>query len=456
MNRHRILIADDEQKMCRILQIILRGKGYEIDLCHNGNEAWNMFREARYDLVITDLKMPGMDGMELLGLIQKQNPDLPVIVITAYGSIDSAVKAMKRGAYDYITKPFENEVIKLVVSKALTFSSLKDENRYLREAVESNYAFDHFIGNSHQIREMRELAAQVAQTSSTVLIRGESGTGKELIARLIHFNSPRAGRPFVAFNCGALPDNLLESELFGYEKGAFTGAHKRKPGRFDMAHTGTIFLDEVGDMSQELQVKMLRVMEERTFERLGGTETLQVDVRFIAASNRDLKILVREGSFREELYYRLNIFPISIPPLRERREDISLLVRHFLDKFAMEIGKQVKGVSPQAMNLLISQPWRGNVRELQNCLERAMILCKGKVIAPGDLILDHDRTTHNLAHPSISIPSEGICLEEVERSLIMKAISMARGNQTRAATLLKITRNTLRYRMEKYGIDPGA
>ena len=330
IDKARILIVDDEKRMRRILQILLKSQGYEIKLAQDGDEAWSMFQQVPYDLVITDLKMPGIDGMELLGLINKQNPDVPVIVITAYGSVDSAVKAMKQGAYDYITKPFENEEIKIVVAKALSFSSMKHENRYLREAVGAKHKYHYFIGDSPQVRKVRELAAQVARTSSTVLIQAESGTGKELIARLIHFNSPRAARPFVAFNCGTLPINLLESELFGYEKGAFTGAYKRKQGRFDLAHTGTIFLDEVGDMSPELQVKMLRVMEEKTFERLGGTETLQVDVRFIAASNKDLRIMVQKGSFRQELYYRLNIFPIYIPPLRERREDIPLLVKHFL------------------------------------------------------------------------------------------------------------------------------
>jgi len=456
IDKARILIVDDEKRMRRILQILLKSQGYEIKLAQDGDEAWGMFQQVPYDLVITDLKMPGIDGMELLGLINKQNTDVPVIVITAYGSVDSAVKAMKQGAYDYITKPFENEEIKIVVAKALSFSSMKHENRYLREAVGAKHKYHYFIGDSPQVRKVRELAAQVARTSSTVLIQAESGTGKELIARLIHFNSPRAARPFVAFNCGTLPINLLESELFGYEKGAFTGAYKRKQGRFDLAHTGTIFLDEVGDMSPELQVKMLRVMEEKTFERLGGTETLQVDVRFIAASNKDLRILVQKGSFRQELYYRLNIFPIYIPPLRERREDIPLLVKHFLARFAGEIGKQIKSISSEAMNLLMSQSWQGNVRELQNCLERAVILCKNQMIESRDLLLDQARLSHASPHMNISIPAEGISLQGVERSLIIDALSLAGGNQSRAASLLKITRNTLRYRMEKYGINPNA
>ena len=456
MNHPRILIVDDEKKMRRILQIILKDQGYKIDLAQDGNEAWQHFQRTSYDLVITDLKMPGKDGMELLGLINKKNSDVPVIVITAYGSVESAVKAIKAGAFDYITKPFENEEIRIVVSKAISYSRLQNENRYLREAVGVKYGFDHFIGDSPNIRGVRKLAAQVAQTASTVLIQGESGTGKELLARLLHFNSPRSARPFVPFNCGALPDTLLESELFGYEKGAFTGAHKQKPGRFEIADTGTIFLDEVGDMSREAQVKMLRVLEEMTFERLGGSHPLKVDVRIIAATNRDLKQLVNEGTFRTDLYYRLNIFPIYIPPLRDHKEDIPVLVRHFLEQFAGEIGKQVKGTSPDAMNLLISHPWRGNVRELHNCLERAMILCNRQSVEPEDLLLDREPLNPTAPFGNIHIPVEGISLEEVEQFLIKQALAMAKNNQTRAAALLKISRNTLRYRMEKYDIHPAA
>jgi len=456
MNHPRILIVDDEIKMRRILQIILKDQGYKIDLAQDGNEAWQHFQRTFYDLVITDLKMPGKDGMELLRLINKKNSDVPVIVITAYGGVESAVKAIKAGAFDYITKPFENEEIRIIVSKAISYSRLQNENRYLREAVGVKYGFDHFIGDSPNIRGVRKLAAQVAQTASTVLIQGESGTGKELLARLLHFNSPRSARPFVPFNCGALPDTLLESELFGYEKGAFTGAFKKKLGRFEIADTGTIFLDEVGDMSREAQVKMLRVLEEMTFERLGGSHPLKVDVRIIAATNRDLKQLVNEGTFRTDLYYRLNIFPIYIPPLRDHKEDIPVLVRHFLEQFAGEIGKQVKDTSTDAMNLLISHPWRGNVRELHNCLERAMILCNRESVEPENLLLDREPLNPTSPFGNIQIPSEGLSLDEVEKFLIKQALAMAKGNQTRAAALLKISRNTLRYRIEKYDIHLAA
>lgn len=456
MSKTRVLIVDDEQKMRRILQIILGNQRYDIDLAQDGIEALNFFRRQQYDLVITDLKMPRMNGMELIDAIHRDKPDIPVIVITAHGSVESAVKAMKSGAYDYITKPFENEEIRIIVSKAVAYSRLKYENQYLREALGAKYGFDHFIGDSEQIRNVCKLAAQVAKTPSTVLITGESGTGKELLARLIHFNSPRSARPFIAFNCGALPDTLLESELFGYERGAFTGAYKQKCGKFEQAHTGTIFLDEIGDMSQEAQVKMLRVLEEMTFERLGGTNSLDVDVRVIAATNRGLKQLVKEGVFRADLYYRLNIFPLHIPPLREHREDVPLLVRHFLEQFAGEIGKQIKGVSSKAMRLLSSHLWSGNVRELQNCLERAIILCKKQTVGRKDLLLDREPLHLNCSLPYIEIPPEGVSLKKVEKALIEQALSMSNGNRTRAAELLKISRNTLRYRMEKYSIHPDA
>ena len=454
MNKPRILIVDDEQRMRRILQIILGDHDYNTDLAGDGLEAQNLFQKYSYDLVITDLKMPELDGMALLEFILLEKPKVPVIVITAHGSVESAVKAMKAGAYDYIAKPFENEAIRITVSKALAYSRLQDENRYLREALGVKYDFDHFIGDSPQIHEIRRLAAQVAPTASTVLIQGESGTGKELLARLIHFNSPRSARPFIAFNCGALPDTLLESELFGYEKGAFTGAHKQKPGRFEIADTGTIFLDEVGDMSPEAQVKMLRVLEEKTFERLGGRHSQKVDVRVIAATNQDLRELINRGAFRIDLFYRLNIFPIYIPPLREHKDDIFILVRHFIKQFAGKIGKKVANASPDAMNLLASHPWRGNVRELQNCLERAMILCKGASVEPQDLLLERD--PFNSAPPvgSIQFPPEGLALEEMEKVLIGKALELSKGNQTKTATLLKISRNKLRYKMNKHGLHP--
>lgn len=455
MEKPKILIADDEQKMRRILQIIIGSKNYDIDLAEDGNEAWQLFQSNAYDLIISDLKMPGMDGLQLLDQISNEKSNVPVIVITAYGSVGTAVKALKAGAFDYITKPFENEEIKIVVQKALAYSRLETENRHLRTALGMEFNFDRFIGKSDQIQAIRELAKQVTPTPSTVLIQGESGTGKELLARLIHYNSPRSSHPFIAFNCGALPDNLLESELFGYEKGAFTGAHKTKPGRFELADKGTIFLDEVGDMTKDAQVKMLRVLEEKTIERLGGTSSIQVNCRIIAATNRDLKQMVSDGSFRSDLFYRLNIFPIMIPPLREHKEDVHMIVTHFLNKLNNEIGKQVQGISSSAMNLLTAQNWPGNVRELQNCLERAMILCKSTKIDSQDLLFDQDPSNDDTSGFHFTFPPEGISLETVEKSLIQKALVVTSGNQSQAASLLQITRNTLRYRMEKYELMPG-
>jgi DNA-binding NtrC family response regulator len=455
MEKPKILIADDEQKMRRILQIIIGSKNYDIDLAEDGNEAWKLFQSNAYDLIISDLKMPGMDGLQLLDRISSGKSKVPVIVITAYGSVDTAVKALKAGAFDYITKPFENEEIKIVVQKALAYSRLETENRYLRTALGMEFNFDRFIGKSDQIQSIRELARQVTPTPSTVLIQGESGTGKELLARLIHYNSPRSSHPFIAFNCGALPDNLLESELFGYEKGAFTGAQKTKPGRFELADKGTLFLDEVGDMTKDAQVKMLRVLEEKTIERLGGTSSIHVNCRVIAATNRDLKQMVSDGSFRSDLFYRLNIFPIMIPPLREHKEDIPMIVTHFLSKLNKEIGKQVQGISTSAMKLLTTQNWPGNVRELQNCLERAMILCTNTEINSNDLLFDQDHSSDETPGFHFTFPPEGISLETVEKSLIQKALAITSGNQSQAATLLQITRNTLRYRMEKYDLMLG-
>ncbi|MBT4289971.1 MAG: sigma-54-dependent Fis family transcriptional regulator [Deltaproteobacteria bacterium] len=452
MEKPRILIADDEPKMRRILQIVLGKKGYQIDLAEDGNAAWQLFRSKTYDLIITDLKMPSMDGLQLLNKISVEKPNVPVIVITAYGSVNTAVKALKAGAFDYITKPFENEEIKIVVKKALAYSRLETENKHLRLALGMEFNFDRFIGKSDQIQAIRELAKQVTPTHSTILIQGESGTGKELLARLIHYNSPRCAHPFIAFNCGALPDNLLESELFGYEKGAFTGAQKTKLGRFELADKGTLFLDEVGDMTKEAQVKMLRVLEEKTIERLGGTESIQVNCRIIAATNRDLKQMVNDDSFRSDLFYRLNIFPIGIPPLREHKEDIPMIVSSVLSKLNNEIGKQVKGVSAEAMRLLCSQNWQGNVRELQNCLERAMILCQSHEIDSSNLFFDQEQIDSPLANFRFTFPPEGISLEDIEKSLIQKALSITSNNQSQAAALLKITRNTLRYRMEKYSL----
>ncbi len=454
MKKPRILIADDEIKMRRNLGIILKDKGYDVDFAGDGDEAWGKFSKDTYDLLLTDWRMPGMDGMELVKLIHAKNPDVPVIIITGHGSIDSAIRAMKYGAYDYITKPFKNENIRNIISRALDHLCLKDENRYLREAIKVKYNFDSFIGSSPQVENLRKMAAKVAEThSTTVLIYGESGTGKEILTNLIHFNSHRRGRPFIAFNCAALPDDLLENELFGSEKGAFTGSVERKTGKFELADTGTIFMDEIGDLSLRAQSKILRVLEEKTFERIGGSKPVNIDVRIVAATNKDLKKMVDDGAFREDLYFRLNIFPLVIPPLRKRKEDIELIASYFLNQFSGETGKQIKGFTKQAMKFMVSNPWQGNVRELKNSIERAVILCENSMVTEDDLTYEKYGARQKNTGMTISVPPEGISLEAVEKSLIVKALERAEGNKTRAAQLLKITRNALYSRLNKYNID---
>jgi DNA-binding NtrC family response regulator len=448
MERYRILVVDDEEKMRRILQLVLRQEGYAIDLAEDGRRAQDLLKAGRFDAVITDLKMPEGDGMTLLRAVGELDPDLPVVVLTAYGTIPSAVQAMKEGAVDYLLKPIDNEALKLVVTKAIAAGRLRRENRYLRQEVERRYPLADFVGVSSTMREALRLSQQVAKTSSTVLLMGESGTGKELLARAIHAWSPRATASFIAVSCSALTDTLLESELFGHEKGAFTGAHRTRPGRFELADGGTLFLDEVGEMSPAVQVKLLRVLQERSFERVGGTHQLQVDVRVIAATNRDLARAMEEGRFRRDLFYRLNVFPITLPPLRERPEDIPLLAQHFLSRFSSEMGKPIEGISEAAISYLQHHPWPGNVRELENVMERAVILARGPKITPRDLVIPGQA-----AEPlDVSIPLQGLSLEVLERRLIERALEMAKGNQSQAARLLGLTRHALRYRMEKHGL----
>lgn len=452
MVKPRILIVEDEDKMRRILELILSPDGYQIDLAQDGAKALSLLERFTYDLVITDLKMPVVDGMEVLKAVNKLSVDVPVVVITAYGSVGSAVEAMKGGAFDYITKPFEKEEIRIVASKAIAYGMLRKENMYLREEIGKRYPFDEFIGNSQKMREVYAQVGQVAATNSTVLITGESGTGKELLARSIHHGSPRSSGPFIPINCASIPDTLLESELFGFEKGAFTGAEKTKPGKLELAHRGSLFLDEIGEMSPHLQAKLLRALQERSFERLGGTKTVEVDIRLIVATNKNLGDLVGKGKFREDLFYRLNVFPINIPPLRERAEDIPLLALHFLDRYSAEMNKNIKGISREAMDILLSYTWQGNVRELQNVVERAVILCREGEIAPKEINLCHSEEINILQKLKMLIPPSGISLDEIEKNLIIAALELTGYNQIKATHLLHITRNTLRYRMDKYSI----
>lgn len=446
-----ILIVDDEKNMRWALDRALKQEGYETLTAADGLEGLTVAQTEHPDLVVLDLKMPGMDGLSALKKLREWNSQLPVIMITAHGSVETAIEAVKAGAFDYITKPFDVEEIKLVISKALENWALVSEVAFLRSELERKYSFQNIIGKGPKMQALFSLIEKLAETSASVIVYGESGTGKELVARAIHYRSARKGNPYIQVNCAALPETLLESELFGHEKGAFTGAVGRKPGRFELAHNGTIFLDEIGDISLPVQVKLLRVLQEKAFERVGGLETLKIDVRIIAATNQNLAQAIRDGRFREDLYYRLNVVPIHLPPLRERREDIPLLVEHFLKKFDPQ--GRMRGPNCQAMKLLSEYHWPGNVRELENCLERAVIISSGPEITPADLPPE----VAGIVAPGeprkrFSLPEEGISLEDVEKDLIVQALERSGGNQSRAARLLGITRHTLLYRMEKYGL----
>jgi two-component system NtrC family response regulator len=380
-----ILIVDDEKNYLIVLEALLSDVGYEVLTAEDAGKGLEMVRSHDLDLVITDMRMPGMDGMAFLAQLHSQQPELPVIMMTAYATVEKAVEAMKRGAFDYITKPFKNEELKLTIRKAIEMHRLVRENRSLSQQLQQRFSFGNIVGQSKAMRKVYELIEKVAQTRATILISGESGTGKELIARSIHFNSPRRDKPFISVSCSALPESLLESELFGHERGAFTGAYALRKGRFELADGGTLFLDEVGEMSPALQVKLLRVLQEMDFERVGGTRTIHVDARVLAATNRDLRREVENGRFREDLYYRLRVVQIEVPPLRQRRDDIPLLIHHFLTKAAAANGVPVKRVGEEALRLLYRYEWAGNVRELENVIERAVILYSGEEIGPQDL-----------------------------------------------------------------------
>ncbi|GAB6157629.1 sigma-54 dependent transcriptional regulator [Desulfotomaculum varum] len=448
---NKILIIDDEEHMCWALEKGLRQEGYHVLTTTRAKEGLELIRKETPSLVILDLKMPELDGLEVLVQAKDLLPKLPVVMITAHGTIDTAIEAMKLGAVDYITKPFDLDELKLVVKQALMVSQLQEEVSFLRSELNKKYG--QIIGNSQVIQEVCALIEKVADSNATVLITGESGTGKEVTALSIHQLSSRRDKPFVPINCAALPESLLESELFGHEKGSFTGAVARKLGRFELANHGTLFLDEVTEMPLSMQVKLLRVLQEKQFERVGGTESIKVDVRVIAATNRDPVECIRKGTFREDLYYRLNVLPIHLPPLRERNEDIPLLVMHFLQKFNP---LQEQLISPEAMTLLKAYQWPGNIRELQNVIERAVILSQGQEIKSRHLPKEIQKLDSNKGKTGqgliINFPDEGISFEEVEKELIIKALEKSNGNQTRAAQLLGITRSALLYRAQKYQI----
>ena len=452
-----ILIIEDEAKMRRLLELNLDDDGFKTISSGDAETGLKLLSSETVHLVLTDLKLPGISGLEFLRTAKQQNPALPIVVMTAFGSVETAVEAMKAGASDYVLKPFSLAEMRMVIHKELDNSRLREENRSLREALGQKYSHPNIVAVSTKMQEVLATVERVAPTTSTVLLGGESGVGKDLIARAIHEKSRRASGPFVKINSTAIPENLLESELFGYEKGAFTGATTSKPGKFELADRGTLFLDEIGDVPAATQVKLLRVLQEREFERLGGTRTVKVDVRLLAATNRDLRAALEEGTFREDLYYRLNVVPIDIPPLRAHKEDIPGLANLFVARFSKESGREEKitGISPAAVQLLMGQYWPGNVRELQNVIERACALASGSVLEASDIQLDSPRNRGFSSSGSSSdrfLP-EGMTLDQWEDEMIREALKRAGGNKSQAARLLGLSRNALRYRLSKIGID---
>jgi DNA-binding NtrC family response regulator len=451
MDPLRILIVDDEASQRELLAGFLKKQGHEVFLAGGGAEGLTRVKETRVDLVISDFKMPGMSGLELLRGVKAANPGIPFILVTAYGTVETAVQAMKEGAADYITKPLDLEELLLRIERVSEQVRLRSTVRDLQAHLVERHRLEGIIGESGRMQEVLALVKQVASSDATVLIRGESGTGKELIARAIHFNSTRAAGPLVALNCAALPEQLLESELFGHERGAFTGAVTQRKGRFEQADGGSIFLDEIGDLSPPLQVRLLRVLQEREFERLGGTRTLTVNVRILAATHRDLEQALRNGAFREDLYYRLNVVTVLIPPLRERREDIPLLLEHFLRKFAQKNHREVSGLTAEARDALLRYDYPGNVRELENIAERAVLLCRHRVIDVEDLPVALRPGERGLADAETRRLPE--MLAGIERQAIRAALERHGGVQTQAAAELGISERVLRYKMKKYGLE---
>jgi DNA-binding NtrC family response regulator len=448
-----VLIIEDEAKMRRLLELNLGEDGFKTLSAGDAESGLKLLASETVHLVLTDLKLPGMNGLEFLQAAKRMDSGLPIVVMTAFGSVETAVEAMKAGATDYVLKPFSLAEMRMVVHKELDNSRLREENRSLREALGQKYSHPNIVAASRKMQEVLATVERVAPTNSTVLLGGESGVGKDLIARAIHEKSRRASGPFVKINSTAIPENLLESELFGYEKGAFTGAATSKPGKFELADKGTLFLDEIGDVPAATQVKLLRVLQEREFERLGGTRTIKVDVRLLAATNRDLRAALEDGTFREDLYYRLNVVPIDIPPLREHKEDIPALANLFLARFAKESGREEKitGISQAAMQLLVGHYWPGNVRELQNVIERACALSQGGQLEASDIQLDSPRNRAGAA--SDRFLPDGMTLDQWEDEMIREALKRAGGNKSQAARLLGLSRNALRYRLSKIGID---
>lgn len=455
--RATVLLAEDDRSTRSSLAQFLKGIGYEVAEASTGNEALELLSARSFDLVVTDLRLPGADGMEIIRAIQPEVPNTLGIVITGFGTIQNAIEAMRLGVFEYLLKPVNFDELQIALERALEYQRLHRENRQYRREAQRQFGVQNLIGNSDAMKRILELIDKVADSDSTVLIYGESGTGKELVARAIHYRSDRMDKPLVPINCAAIPSDLLESELFGYEKGAFTGAHRTKIGRFEYANGGTLFLDEIGEMSPQLQVKLLRVLQEKSFERLGGVRPIQIDVRIIAATNRNLEKAMEEGKFREDLYYRLSVIPIHIPPLRERKEDIPVLVEHFLEKFNREKGRNITGISPKAMDKLMTYWWPGNVRELENLIERVVVLKRSGTIDVEDL--PEKILTSGAKDPlgTIVLPEQGIQLDatihRLERELILQALKRTKGVKKEAAQLLGMKRTTLIQKMKRNNIE---
>ena len=458
MKSPRILLVDDDADIRETMVTLLTMNDYSVTSVADGQSAIEEVKKEKFNIVITDLMMPKMTGIDVIKNLKAIDPDLQCIVITGYATVSTAVDAMKAGAYDYLMKPFNGTEVLMLLKRVMELQDLQAENSQLKRTLNQRYGYENLIGNSEGVHKVCSLIEKVAETDSTILILGESGTGKELVARTIHYNSPRKNKPLIPINCGAIPETLLESELFGHEKGAFTGASTTRIGRFELADGGTIFLDEIGDMSPTLQVKLLRVLQQREFERVGGVRTIKVDVRIIAATNIDLEHAVHEGKFREDLYYRLNVIPVVIPPLRERADDIPLLMDHFLSHFNKSKKRDIKGFSPAAMDILISYPWPGNIRELENLVERLIILKGNGTICPDDLpekFISHTLNNEGALH--ITLPETGVNLkdvvEEFENNLILQAMQKAQGVKNKAAQLLSLNRTTLVEKLKKKKLD---
>jgi DNA-binding NtrC family response regulator len=448
-----VLLVDDDPSFRRVVEYQLQEDGYRVLTAPNAASAVQRFQADDVDVVLTDVKMPGVDGLELLSRLKLLKPDLPIVVLTAHGTIGSAVDAIKLGAFDYLTKPFTREQLRIVVEKSLDVAALKQENRRLREVVAARFSFENMIAGSRAMHDVTDIASRVAQTDTTVLLYGESGTGKELLAKATHFHSGRSRHPFVVVNCAAIPESLLESELFGHRRGSFTGATADKQGKFEAAHKGTIFLDEIGELPLLMQVKILRVLQDREVDKVGDSRPTKVDVRIIAATNRDLEKMVAGGGFRDDLYYRLAVVAIRMPPLRERADDIPLLVEHFVDKHGGRLGRPRPTIARDVYSAFNLYAWPGNIRELENVVERALVLDRDGVIGLDDLPDRVRVRAHGLGRLRLELPDGGLSLESVERDLLLAALDKHGWNQTKAAAYLDITRSALLYRMQKFGLE---